>query len=527
MIERLSVEPIDRPSIHSPLIPLYTALKELSPYECTLYLDRLDTRERQALLDIDLWKKDALDIESFHFWIEAYGSSCDKVRFAFVLSPSFALFLKGKFCLETFDVEDPHYPKHDNYFLTEDNLLLIEYEEDYEYADELKRFIRDIYTALGVENAYAYLLKIVSDNYSSMAEEEYAHKKGRLSDFGLPDYYDALELITPFPNKAVMDKAIEQKKIHTGTVDTLSLNQTVHQRALAPFLKDSGPLVWEMGRITDEKRRQFLLFNLVRLINGTAVLGNALKKDPSAMEEVGKMVKASLLLGLSYTLGLGVDSPLNRFEFVDLYRFGLTLTRRIQRKMKRAVRGTPFEGDRAFLGRHLDQFWEASFGRPGRFIGFDGREQEITTMEAYGRWEEHASFFTALIPFSVRTAQEFSTLKKNHPLQDSFYLNYTVSSIDFEALILGLFANFVLGNYKNPSTKKIGLTLLEFKRFITLSQEALDTGGFLRSFALDSVPLFGRYLEFLVQDHLAGLDLKALDDGEYRYIGGPIILNTI
>ena len=42
------------------------------------------------------------------------------------------LYLKGKMSFWTFDLEEPEYPDHDNYFLTECNQLLFEFDDDFE-----------------------------------------------------------------------------------------------------------------------------------------------------------------------------------------------------------------------------------------------------------------------------------------------------------------------------------------------------------------------------------------------------------
>ena len=44
--------------------------------------------------------------------------------------------------------------------MTEDNLLLVEYDDECDIVDEVKQLIKDLYTDLGVEKAYQYLFTI-------------------------------------------------------------------------------------------------------------------------------------------------------------------------------------------------------------------------------------------------------------------------------------------------------------------------------------------------------------------------------
>ena len=53
------------------------------------------------------------------------GLTGSSLQYEFTKSEEFALFLKARFNMWTFDVEDPLYPDHDNYFLTDDQMFLI------------------------------------------------------------------------------------------------------------------------------------------------------------------------------------------------------------------------------------------------------------------------------------------------------------------------------------------------------------------------------------------------------------------
>ena len=153
----------------------------------------------------------------------------------------------------------PQYPDHDRYFLTEDNQLLFEFDEDFDCTAEVKRIILDLYSQEGgVEKAYAILFKIVSENFLSMQEEEFRFKKERLRDIGFVDYYDALDLDAPFPNIEVLNNFIKKKAKVNAEISNFGKNQLLPKSSLVSFKEKIDPLEDELNdKIKDEKRRLF------------------------------------------------------------------------------------------------------------------------------------------------------------------------------------------------------------------------------------------------------------------------------
>ncbi len=184
-----------------PVQPLYVAITSAGSDQVAEVLPRMSKPQRQAMLDLDLWKKDEVDYNSFDFWIESYAKVKEpEIIEDFVSAEDFALYLRSRVNVYTFDVEDPEYPDHDFYFLTDDSLLLIEYGEDYPNPNELKYLIRHLYDKMGVEKAYAHLFKIVNDSHLELEEAQYQAKKERLKDYGFVDYFDAMESLVDFPS---------------------------------------------------------------------------------------------------------------------------------------------------------------------------------------------------------------------------------------------------------------------------------------------------------------------------------------
>ncbi len=534
-IDRLLQEGMDL--TNHPIQPLYLSLKSITPAKTALALSKLSKDQRKVFLDLDLWEKDDLDLDNFSYWVRSYAACPEEnLRIEFAKSSEFAVFLKGRVNIWTFDVDDPQYPDHENYFLTDDNLLLIEYDDKFDDIELIKSFINEIYSNMGVEAAYAYLFKIVSDSFLQMQETEYQHKKGRMNDVGIVDYFDALEINNCFANIAVLNNFIDKRSALTAEIDAHQKNQVLHKSALMSYREGFETILQELNKVSDSKRLDYLHFNFIRLVNGTLSLENAIKDGTVAMTRVGNISKSLIQLGASYASKMiGGDYNLfELFDFIDLYRIGNTLIRDGQKELKKGMRLCAFgEADESFLGGHLLEFVDNGLDRPTKYCPNRSRKAWIVVdCDDYYQWKEKIDMFVALAPFVKQLYQTFKVMQTNASLMDEFYLNYSVAEIDFEAILISSFANVVNG--KEQDGKKLGLTLDEFKTFVTSvigsDGKLVDCSDIFASFekilGFDIVPNFSTYLATILSEQLEGYDYQTLAVKDYKHVGGPIILNS-
>ncbi|WP_408097057.1 DUF6178 family protein [Peredibacter sp. HCB2-198] len=529
-----------------PIQPLYVSLQNTEPDQVAMILPKLSSEQRQALRDIDMWQKDTVDPNAVYHWMEIYSKvTDDKVILEFITSEDFLLAFKNQFTIQTFDVEDPMYPDGDNYFLTEDNQLLIEYPEDFDMVQELKEMIRRLYADIGVENAYAFLFKMVVDSYQLMEEEQYQEKKERLRDFGFVDYFDALSYNSPFMNEAQIDGFIKTKKGETGDLDAVSANQSLHASSLVPYQSGMEGLKGALEKVSDEKRQQFLHFNFVRLVNARMTLEDALKNGSLAMTKVGNQTRQCLELGLEYASSKAPKEVIfERFDFVDLYKIGHSLIELTKKKIKKAMSQTPFEQDEFeyFLGMYWNAFLENSHDDVAKYK-FDGSSKplEIRDLESFELWNQATETFTTALPFVLTFFKSLENLKAGGLLNDQFYLNYEVDNIDFEAIMISSFINFVGGHYEESSAGKMGVTISELKNFYHKFFKKNDneylikgeedpvlreqTAKFIEKFGLTQIPRFDRYLYQIMLEQLNGYEVDGMTEEDFRHIGGPILLN--
>lgn len=533
-----------------PVQPLYVSLQSTSSDQIAHILPKLSSEQRQALRDIDLWQKDVVDPEAVYHWIEIY-SKCpdDHVILEFVKSEDFLLSLKNQFTIQTFDVEDPMYPDNDNYFLTEDNQLLIEYPENFTMVQELKEMIRRLYADIGVENAYAFLFKMVVDSYQIMEEANYNEKIERLRDYGFMDYYEALEYNSPFMREADLDAFIKNKKGYTPELDSVSANQSLHATSLVPYQNGMESLKDALAQVQNEKRQQFLHFGFVRLVNARMTLDDALKHGSLAMTKVGNQTKQRLELGFEYVSSKLETSKRDKifdiYDFFDLYKVGHSLIELTKKKVKKALSQTPFEQDdfSYFLGMYWNSFLENSEDEVAKYK-FDGSSKplEVSSLSSYKLWNEASDTFIAALPFIQTFFSSLENLKGEGLLNDQFYMNYEVDNIDFEAIMISSFINFTGGFYDNDARGKMGVTINELKNFYhqffrKQGEEYLIKGEedpilrekssqFLKRFGLESIPAFDKYLYQILLEQLNGYEIDNLEEEEFKHIGGPILLNN-
>ncbi|MBF0365120.1 MAG: hypothetical protein HQK50_06085 [Oligoflexia bacterium] len=546
-----------------PITHLYLGIKSKPSELVAQILPKLSSEQRQLLLDIDLWKKDNLDPMQFSSWIHIYSETSLELQREFLTSPLFLLLLKSVAEVWTFDQEEPEYPEHSNFFVTEDNRLLIELTalESCSDADdsiyELQGLIKNLYAEVGVDEAYTLLFKAMSDVRSEMLEEEYRFKKSRLEDVGVIDYYDALAIETPLLSWRDLKKFIKARRLQYFKLNENQLSLMLPpQESVVLFSHAKSDLLWELmqevEKVTSPHRQDFLQFNFIRMINANISYHQAIKEGSIALDRVGQECLQRLLLGFTYlrylatlpTSGISDKALLSRegvfavYDFVDSYKIGKSLMAIAQKEMKAALAKTAMHQEDAeeFVGDYWKNFLDEAFTYP---LQYD--QELINSWELYSEWYRQCELLIGLLPYIDSFYKAFKELKSGGRVHDIFYKNYTVESIDFTAIILSSFANFVLGHYQDDTTKgsnKMGLSESEFFSFVekilqegTLSLKPREHGeiesmlqAFAEAFAFKDLVGFKDYLYLLLKNDLEGYQFSTLTSEELEHVGGPIIL---
>jgi hypothetical protein len=533
-----------------PLQPLYMVIASSSMDEVSRLLPNLSKEQREALVGLDMWNRDVIDVNGFNQWIQIYSkSNDDEVVKDFVATEDFFLYLKSVANIWTFDTEEPEYPDHDYYFLTDDNLLLVEYSEHYQYPHELKHLIRHMYDDLGVENAYSLLFKLINDSFPELQEIQYQENKERLREYGFVDYYDARAALHEFIGEKSVISFINNKVEITGNIDALSMNQSLHSSSLINFSDGVDELAIELDKVQSEKRLKFLHFNFIRLVNSTISLNDALKKGRIELTKIGAKTRNYLRLGLSFVQACrGIDSAFDYFDFSDLYKIGVSLLEIQKRKIKKSLSTTPFDSNEYeyFLGLWWNSFLEGNFQEVPKAKAFGAglHAKEINSAVVYEFWKKQVTCFVQLMPFANSFFEVLKRLTEEGKVNDQFYMNYEVDNIDFEAIMISSLINLSHGFYDQDKTiNKMGLTVSELKDFtdkyftkkgseyyiLPFENKVISEliSGFKEKFGFDSVESFDEYLYGILSEHLNGYEYGSLDEDDFAHVGGPILLKNI
>jgi hypothetical protein len=401
-----------------------------------------------------------------------------------------------------------------------------------------------------VEQAYAFLFKMVVDSYLIMEEQAYEDKKERLREIGFVDYYEALEYNSPILSQKEVDHYIKTKKGVTPAVDSRAANQGLHATSLIPYQTGMDSLKSALDKITDEKRQHFLHFSFIRLANARMTLEDALKNGSLAMTKVGLQTRQRLELGFDYIINY---LPLNQsdrifemYDFFDLYKVGNSLIEITKRKLKKALSQTPFEKEdfSYFLGMYWNSFLDNSEEDVTKYK-FDGSSKalDIRDLNSYRLWIQAAESFIFALPFIQTFFRTFEKLRSDGLLNDQFYLNYEVENIDFEAIMISSFINFSSGYYEKEMAGKMGVTVSELKTFYKVfftkqGDEYLIKGeedpilrqkthAFIQKFGLELIPAFDKYLYQIMLEQLNGYEIDSMSDEEFKHVGGPILLSGL
>jgi len=298
-----------------------------------------------------------------------------------------------------------------------------------------------------------------------------------------------------------------------------------------------------LAAISDSHRQDYLQFNFVRLVNARIANDDALKGGSIALARAGVKARQCLELGFNFSAQeLGVEQVFQKMDFTDLYKVGHSLLQIQKKKLKKALAASPFEHEQNqhFLGLVWNSFLENSLDEPTK-LKIDGSSDavEIRELNTYNAWETNSETLIKALPFVQQIYKTLTMLRDDNVLSDSFYLNYQVDSIDFEAMMLSSFINFALGHYERSDASRLGVRIDELKRFyqkffLARDGEWLLKGEdpellkqideFTRRFGFEQVPRFGRWLMQVMVEQLNGYDIMNMDEEEFKHVGGPVLL---
>jgi len=264
-----------------------------------------------------------------------------------------------------------------------------------------------------------------------------------------------------------------------------------------------------------------------------------MKDGPVAMTRVGRKVKALVNLGLSYAKSkrnFADESLFDYFDFSEIYKIGNSLVSLVQKRLKKELASFGMdEFDDKFLGAYFEEVLDDTFNYSVQTRDHGGDAIGVDSVETWQSMNSNANLLVSLLPFIKSFRDAYLALTGEGKLSDTFYLNYDIASIDFEAVMISSFINFTLGKFEEEGAQKMGVKISELKEFSSLYMKDMKftdeinpkIEAFISSFGLSEIYGVEDYISLILRNQLEDYDYQNLADDEFKHVGGPIIFNTL
>jgi hypothetical protein len=349
-----------------PELEIFLTVKEVGEKDALSLISLTTPEQFQFLLDLDLWKKDALNPEKILHWLEILLECGERKIAQFIHStdPEFMSLLLKQFLRVTTLEGEPVEVEEQAPRFTLDQYYFVHFIGK-GTREVLEPFLK-IFSLIDAEG-YRRLMEAFNLEIESELEEiEYRLRNGRLAEFGFPEFEEALEIYRfVHPDSPVFNQRTPptEKPMESGK------SQATFYLA---FL-DEGPFFSSiLEQIDDPLEQDRLQVEMAALCNRAMIAEATDLSDPKEIERISKKVFHSLNIGLQYLSREEEIKALDILHFLPLqklFQCGVSLTLLLKKKAETLLRGPWFETERENLNLldspHLERFEGILKKRPG------------------------------------------------------------------------------------------------------------------------------------------------------------------
>jgi hypothetical protein len=295
-----------------PIETLYLALKEADGEQALWFYTHAHANQIQGLVDIDCWDGASFLPERFetHFKLMTLIPEERMVEIMKTLDPE--VIVRG--LMEWFSVED-HDPQ--NPPEVEENKLLITLDQKYalimktenpEVREMVYLWVNKL-SAGDIDILRRHLESCKWEQPSDLEEHGYQFKKGRIEDMGFVDYYDSLALFargSAAQLKSEMlanpldEKAKYPPELYPGEDSEAFVETEFLPNVISSALCSDGLVRESLKQVTDARKRNVLMMELLRTINGVLAADKVLHEGLEKISQSAKRARDYLELGLVY-----------------------------------------------------------------------------------------------------------------------------------------------------------------------------------------------------------------------------------
>lgn len=339
-----------------------------------LELLELTTPEQfEGFLDLECWSKDNINLLQTNKWMailmemddDQFIERLEKLDRAFVVGylKKYLEVYKGEVAHEQFE------PDEMTAFLSEDRRYLVRFKQQTPENSFIYELIQRIYR-LNWQFFYELMEGVYWELETLLEEEAYENKVRRLADWGFPEYYDALDILTYHKPKLFKPTP----KIEVPVVE--SEENFVEPPSFPMLFAPSDSLFLRAIKMLDEKKLREIQWETVYLANRYIV---ANRLDFSRIEEVFKsLTELHHIISIALESFAGNDPKLaadilKKFYMKDIFIKGYSLIiekREMARNLLKLLKRWRDEAPQSLFDYPYAEFLEEiTLTRPRLFVG--------------------------------------------------------------------------------------------------------------------------------------------------------------
>ncbi len=475
---------------------LFQTLKDVGLEDSADLLALASGNQVCALLDLDCWKKDRLEIATLLDWLEVLVQAGGRAvgELLNTIDRDLLVLLLKRF-VRVHRRDDPEEPEDDV-----EGPEIFELDEHYQIVfhrwDARSSLVRSLIEAL-YERDYSYFITVMEETWwgveSDLEEGAFRLRNARLQDRGFPDYYEAQEIYRPLRGADLARRSEPLGRAPTDQDWELPQNRAlVLPEGGASFLSQ---LLYAgfSGEAVDELRHE-----LAHLVNRVLVADGADFADRDQIADKIRVAHDTVNLALETLAGADTHEAiriLERHYVQHLFRVGWSILLDCRKSAKRAVEAlglpttpeglafldTPYREALGGMLRMKPVFFEG-LERPGEI-----RYRAFATTKDFDRTRAIVDDIASLGDVCMRlVGQAPGELARLRPREaDDFRIS---------AVLLTAFAHFALGH--PPTLEPITASELVELHLTTLDPKSGGLKADVRGRFLATVPGAKGFLEF-------------------------------
>jgi len=365
-----------------PELEVFLTIKEVGEKD-SLDLISLTTDEQfQYLLDLEFWKKDQLNPEKILHWVELLLESGEErvIRFIHSSDPEFIGLLLKKFLKVTTADGEPTETSDRIPAFTLDQYYLIHFKE--KAARSVFVPFLQILCRIDEEGYRRLMEALIVEPGSEMEEIGYRLRNARMTDYGFPDFEEALEIY-----RFVNPDSLTPGRDSSGGW-TPGGTEKISPPFYLMFQEEGSFLSSVLSRIDDPQEQNRIKIELAALSNKAMVVEPVDLFEIDEMKKVTQKVFHYLNLGLQYISGekeVKALEALKSFPLQKIFQCGVGATLLLRSRAESILKESWFSGDRENLHfldlPHLEKFQGVLRKRPVLYR--DGIPEDFKSLQDF------------------------------------------------------------------------------------------------------------------------------------------------